>query len=153
MHLILWNVIITFSGRMKYPRPVFSKCPYRKNVPICRIADHTVLVEDSHDFLYEEMLKLLNLFRHGSQQSCCNGNQHAYSFSNQTCNLYNWNKLLKYLWGCRSTFLSKFQAFFFELPGVFLMILMTSFTFEKKCQKENFKVYVFKSYKGSIKCS
>ena len=74
---------------MKYPRPVFSKSPYRENVPICRIADHTVLVEDSHDFLYEEMLKLLNLFRHGSQQSCYNGNQHACSFSNQTCNVYN----------------------------------------------------------------
>ena len=111
---------------MKYPRPVFSKCPYRKNVPICRIADRTVLVEGSHDFLYEEMLKLLDLFRHESQQSCCNGNQHAYSFSNQTCNLYNWNKLLKYLWGCRSTLLSKFQAFVFELPGVFLMILIIS---------------------------
>ena len=89
IHLILWNVIITFSGRMKHPISVFSKCPYRKNVPICRIADRTVLVEGSHDFLYEEMLKLLNLFRHGSQQSCSNGNQHAYSFSNQTCNLYN----------------------------------------------------------------
>ena len=114
---------------MKYPRPVFSKSPYRENVPICRIADHTVLVEDSHDFLYEEMLKLLNLFRHGSQQSCYNGNQHACSFSN--------------IFGLQINFLIPILSNDFKLLGVFLKILIIRLSLLRRIVEKKTLRYMF----------
>ena len=39
-------------GSLQYPRAVFSQCPNRKYVPVSGVGDHTVLIEDPHDFLW-----------------------------------------------------------------------------------------------------
>jgi hypothetical protein len=38
-------------GSLQYPGAVFSQCPNRKYVPVSGVGDHTVPIEDPHDFL------------------------------------------------------------------------------------------------------
>ncbi len=47
---------------------VLSKCPNRKNITICRIGDHAVLVENTHDFLQKQSLMM---WAPSKRSSCC----------------------------------------------------------------------------------
>jgi hypothetical protein len=45
------NNDIVSLGSLQYPTAVLSQCPNRKNVPVSGVGNHTVPIEDPHDFL------------------------------------------------------------------------------------------------------
>lgn len=67
---------------LQYSTSVLSKCPNRENVSICRVADHTIPIEDSHNFLREEYIKTIRHYR-----CWCHINFSTFFFSQIQCSL------------------------------------------------------------------
>jgi hypothetical protein len=51
---------------------VLSKCPNRENITICRIGDHAVFVENTHDFLQKQSFVM---WAPSKRSSCCHRSQ------------------------------------------------------------------------------